>query len=198
MSEHTILSPTHATLIAAARLRDDCRLVPPERVRGAARRRLADKLLALGLVQAVPGEVAAWWVDPDRGLIGLRLAADTDGDASRTGPAGQGSDDPPIDEPSGREAPFSQPAEPRSWTKIARVLTLLRRGEGVDLQTLSSATGWLPHTARAALTGLRRKGHAILSERRETDGRIVYRIVPEPEVTSVTTDGSRAASAALS
>ena len=26
---------------------------------------------------------------------------------------------------------------------------------------LTAATGWLPHTARAALTGLKKKGHAV-------------------------------------
>jgi hypothetical protein len=28
------------------------------------------------------------------------------------------------------------------------------------------ATGWLPHTTRAALTGLRKKGHAIAKGKR--------------------------------
>jgi len=30
-----------------------------------------------------------------------------------------------------------------------------------------AATGWLPHTTRAALTGLRKKGHAIARDRVE-------------------------------
>jgi hypothetical protein len=29
------------------------------------------------------------------------------------------------------------------------------------LAEIVEATGWLPHSARAALTGLRKKGHAI-------------------------------------
>jgi Protein of unknown function (DUF3489) len=36
------------------------------------------------------------------------------------------------------------------------------RGEGgSSLPAMVASTGWLPHTARAALTGLRKKGHAI-------------------------------------
>jgi hypothetical protein len=41
---------------------------------------------------------------------------------------------------------------------------------------LIAATGWLPHTTRAALTGLRRRGYTIERERSEKGGS-VYRIV---------------------
>ena len=37
-----------------------------------------------------------------------------------------------------------------------------------------AATGWLPHTTRAALTGLRKRGYAI--ERSAGEGGSVYRI----------------------
>jgi hypothetical protein len=45
--------------------------------------------------------------------------------------------------------------------KAHQVLALLRRQGGATLDELTTATGWLPHTTRAALTGLRKKGHAI-------------------------------------
>lgn len=54
---------------------------------------------------------------------------------------------------------LTEPA-PRE-TKAHQVLTLLRRQEGATLDELITATGWPPHTTRAALTGLRKKGHAI-------------------------------------
>lgn len=50
-------------------------------------------------------------------------------------------------------------------TKAATVLTLLNRGQGATLNELVEATAWQPHTTRAMLTGLRKKGHAI--ERRK-------------------------------
>lgn len=58
------------------------------------------------------------------------------------------------------------PTQPAS-TKIAAVLDMLRQDGGVTLDTLTAVTGWLPHTTRAALTGLRKKGHVILRTRRD-------------------------------
>ena len=50
---------------------------------------------------------------------------------------------------------------PKTPSKSELVLDLLRRKEGATLDELIASTGWLPHSARAALTGLRKKGHAI-------------------------------------
>jgi DNA-binding MarR family transcriptional regulator len=76
--------------------------------------------------------------------------------------------------------PVESPPAPRDGSKQALVIALLRRGEGASLGELAAATGWLPHTTRAALTGLRKKGHALTREKRE-DGTSIYRIVG-PEV----------------
>ena len=57
------------------------------------------------------------------------------------------------------------PAVPKAPTKQSQVLDLLRRKEGALLTDIVAATGWLPHTARAALTGLKKKGHPIESRR---------------------------------
>ena len=66
---------------------------------------------------------------------------------------------------------------PRQDTKIARVIELLQRNQGARLDELISATGWLPHTARAALTGVRHRGYDVRLERRETGRTSVYRVV---------------------
>lgn len=50
---------------------------------------------------------------------------------------------------------------PSPTTKIGKVIALLARKEGAALDELVTATGWQPHSARAALTGLRNKGHVI-------------------------------------
>lgn len=60
-------------------------------------------------------------------------------------------------------------------SKIGAVADLLRRKDGATLAELVAATGWQPHTTRAALTGLRKKGHAI--ERGTRDGATSYSIV---------------------
>jgi Protein of unknown function (DUF3489) len=46
-------------------------------------------------------------------------------------------------------------------TKTSTVLKLLQREQGATITELIEATGWQPHTTRAALTGLRKMGHAI-------------------------------------
>lgn len=55
----------------------------------------------------------------------------------------------------------------RAPSKIEQVLVLMRREQGATLAELTTATGWQPHSARAALTGLRKKGHAIQTGKRE-------------------------------
>jgi Protein of unknown function (DUF3489) len=67
--------------------------------------------------------------------------------------------------------------KPREGTKIARVIELLRRDQGAALDELIAATGWLPHTARAALTGLRHRGYEVRLERGDKDRASVYRVV---------------------
>lgn len=51
----------------------------------------------------------------------------------------------------------------RAGTKQAAVVELLAREQGATLREVAAATGWLPHTTRAALTGLRRRGYAVAS-----------------------------------
>ncbi|WP_085811394.1 DUF3489 domain-containing protein [Sphingomonas sp. TZW2008] len=60
-------------------------------------------------------------------------------------------------------------------TKAAQVLALLGRSNGATLPELIAATGWLPHTTRAFLTALRKKGHTLTKSKREDA--TCYRIV---------------------
>ena len=55
---------------------------------------------------------------------------------------------------------------PTRITKSATIIQLLGRDEGATLAELIAATGWLPHTTRAALTGLKKKGHVIARDKR--------------------------------
>ncbi|MBC2666743.1 DUF3489 domain-containing protein [Novosphingobium flavum] len=67
------------------------------------------------------------------------------------------------------------PGAPASGeSKISKVLALLRREDGATLTEMVEATDWLPHTTRAALTGLRKKGHAL--EKSKRDGATCYRV----------------------
>jgi predicted ArsR family transcriptional regulator len=59
-------------------------------------------------------------------------------------------------------------------SKQAQLIELLQGDKAASTTDLASALGWLPHTTRAALTGLRKKGHAVVSEK--VDGETRYRI----------------------
>lgn len=65
-------------------------------------------------------------------------------------------------------------AKPGS-TKLDIILEKLDHKNGVTIAALKKATGWQPHSVRAALTGLRKKGHDI---KRSKDGKgvTVYRV----------------------
>ena len=63
------------------------------------------------------------------------------------------------------------PAKPATTSAI--VIGLLTRSGGATIEEMVAATGWLPHTTRAALTGLKKKGFTISSEK--VDGMRTYR-----------------------
>ena len=66
-------------------------------------------------------------------------------------------------------------AKPSRQSKSAAVIALLQRNNGATLAELIAATEWLPHTTRAALTGLRKKGYEIERFKRGDD--TCYRIM---------------------
>ena len=70
-------------------------------------------------------------------------------------------------------------ASPRAGTKQALVIEMLSAKKGATLDALVEATGWLPHTMRAALTGLRKRGFSI-ERTREEGSDSIYRIVSAP------------------
>ena len=70
-------------------------------------------------------------------------------------------------------------------TMIAKVQGMLERPSGGTVEALCKATGWQAHSVRAALTRLRKAGHAI--ERTAIEGKAgkpVYRIVKTVETQS--------------
>lgn len=70
---------------------------------------------------------------------------------------------------------FTSPSDPPRHSKQHQLAMLLLRDEGATVDQMIAATGWLPHTTRAALTGLRKKGYAIDSDK--VDGVRTYRAV---------------------
>lgn len=141
-------------------------------------RKAIPPLLRRKLVQEAPTtDRAQCWREQDDALIGLvitdagrsAIGAD-DGNNREEKPESKGdaatarTAQAPAD---AATAPASvAPSTPRAGSKADVVLTLLRRPEGATLAELVDATGWLPHTTRAALTGLRKKDYIIAKTKR--------------------------------
>lgn len=69
-------------------------------------------------------------------------------------------------------SPASKRANPSKSSKVER---LLRRKGGATLTEIGKATDWQPHSCRAFLSGLRKKGTTVLKENR-LDGDACYRV----------------------
>ena len=74
-------------------------------------------------------------------------------------------------------APESLPAvtpAPKPESKASVVNKLLKRPKGATIDELMAATTWQPHSVRAFLSGLRKKGTALIKEQRKS-GEQAYR-----------------------
>jgi hypothetical protein len=96
-------------------------------------------------------------------------------------PAPAGATDAPTEKPA-PDIPIEPKAAPktrtpREGTKQATLIAMLRAPEGATLDEIVAATGWLPHTARGAMSGALKKklGLTITSEKVEGRGRC-YRV----------------------
>jgi len=79
--------------------------------------------------------------------------------------------------PESVRSPAPAPA-PKAPSKQQQLASLIVRDVGATLDQMIATTGWLPHTARAALTGLKTKGYVISSDK--VDGVRTYRgVAPE-------------------
>ena len=81
----------------------------------------------------------------------------------------------PVVSPAAEGSAPSPPVPTARPTKSQQVAAMLLRDEGATLDQMVAATGWLPHTTRAALSGLRKAGYAIDSDK--VDGVRTYRAV---------------------
>lgn len=183
------LSDTQSILLTTAARRERGSLLPlPETITapaGGIAKSLAS-LLNRGLAEerAVEDAALAHRSDHDvryglfltpagEAAIGLGKGADGEG-TPLPGPDSALADAQTV--PAAPASPASSRA-PRAGTKAELVLALLRRPEGATLADIIAATDWLPHTTRAALTGMRKKGHAI--ERTSREGVTCYRVREE-------------------
>ncbi|MBR0654602.1 DUF3489 domain-containing protein [Plastoroseomonas arctica] len=167
-------------------------------LRGGACRSLLAALLKLHFVEEIQAEDArnAWRTDAAGKDIGLRLTAAglAAVGAPAEAPACQATDlgkaaavDPQIDaiatvedaagkaHNGGFADPESGATGPRRPTgKLGAALQAIAAEKGATLTELTALTNWLPHTTRAAVTGLRQRGFPIALI--QVDGRKAYRL----------------------
>ena len=194
------LSDTQLVMLSAAAQRDDRSLTPPEKLKGGAAHKVAAKLIAGGLVKEVKARAGmpVWRRDEQAGqsyalkltATGARaIAVDSEDDAEAAGdkcrPGVELDRSPTLAQP-GRTASgafaeaspqtLAGPRAPRLRTKLAETVEMLRAPEGITIAELSEAMGWLPHTTRAVLTGLRKRGYALTLDRSDERRGSAYRI----------------------
>jgi hypothetical protein len=64
---------------------------------------------------------------------------------------------------------------PRASTKRAMLIGMLERPVGASVAEIGQRLGWLPHTVRAAITGLRHAGREV-TRSKDATGQSVYRL----------------------
>ena len=153
----------------------------PDSMKPVARARLLGKLEAEGLIAAGNPDGADAQLSPaGYRAIGLRAPRRTAGKNTAVTEAEAGS-----------AAETPAPAEaPRSGTKRNLIAAMLARPDGASLDELIAATGWLPHTTRAALSRIRKAGQLLATSTRP-DGRTAYRLEQPPSVVEPVTTANR-------
>jgi Protein of unknown function (DUF3489) len=202
---------TQLNILSAAARREDSCLVAPPKLNGGAAQKFAAKLLDAGLVKEIkakPG-MPPWRRDEGAGQsYALKLTAagrkaiaidERDAGTDEVGPesamvggavnATMTSAMKPLSASnsltSSSAGSFSTAhlsTSPRDGTKLAQVVCLIHRAHGATLSELAAATGWLPHTTRAALTGLRKRGYEVTLDRTDKERGSTYRIGASEDV----------------
>ena len=179
------LTDTQMNVVASACQRPDGAAARPPALNRTAAVKVAAKLIDQARVQEVPAKLGApiWRMDEEGRAFSLRIlkagrvlvrsaASNIEATASPTPPA----------EPAGifanqqNDKPSAAAAQPKTGSKRNLILALMQRDEGATIGDLIAATGWLPHTTRAALTGLRKSGFAVARTRHPQTEASVYRI----------------------
>ncbi len=200
------LSDAALLLLGQAAAREDRLLLPPPaalRARGSALQKVLQALLKAGLVTEVPvaTEAQSWRSGADGARIGLVIAVEGFRaiglpalmPAAPAAPApvalvsaaitvGQGGS--PAAEPAGR------------ITKQATLIAMLSDDAGASVPTLSETLKWQIHTVRAALTGLRQKGHE-LARTKDAHGTTIYRMTGRASAEAAGVTGATGGAAAM-
>jgi len=181
MTAQAKLSDSQTAILKAGACRTDGNIEPlPPNLRGGARAKVIEGLLARGLIIDADGHHLL--TDAGYAAVGKRRSVpkglkkiDTlDGVAKRdTADA--------LAKPEATHALQKLEATPpiiRPGTKLAAIIDAMRHPDGATIAQMMAGTGWQAHTARGAISGMvkKRLGYAVVTEK-GTDGQRTYRIV---------------------
>jgi hypothetical protein len=204
----TKLTDTQLIVLSSAAKHAEGLATRPINLNAAAAMKVASSLITKGLAREIRAKAdAPVWLENDDGRFALKITksgreaigVEDEEQQPASSPATQAASKP---KKSGSKAPAkkdvvkaptapskaargktagnaeSSPAQIREGSKQAKIVELMKRAKGATLDELVEATDWLPHTTRAALTGLRKRGLVIERVRDEAKGS-VYRIKSE-------------------
>ena len=182
------LTTTQILVLTSACERTDGIAIRPSTLNRSAAVKVAAKLLEHGLMQeqrAKPGW-PVWRLDADGKAFSLKilkpgraLAKIVAGRANAASPKTDtmvGLSVAKVAVVNGDAGQSIATGQPKIGTKRTLILTLMQRESGASMADLTAATGWLPHTTRAALTGLRKSGVTIVRSRDAQAASSLYRI----------------------
>ena len=186
------LTDSQLIVLSKAAARDDGAAVAPQGMGKAAAAKVGSSLVARKLmreIRAKPG-MPVWREDHGKNvsLVITRAGCDaiavgddmtaSDRSTREAARASAAAKAPPA-KTAAQAEPRAMDGAPRPGSKQALVVEMLSKDDGASLDALVKATGWLPHTTRAALTGLRKRGFLVERVRDESKGSL-YRIVEKP------------------
>ena len=167
---------TQRNMLCVAAQREDRCLEPSGDLKGSAARAFATKLIDAGLVREIRAKdgLPVWRVDKKAEqnyslkltAIGIKAAAEQQDANSFSSSA----------------VPLDPLPTPKETSKLSKLILMLSQGGGITIDEISKAMGWLPHSTRAALTGLRKRGVKIVKNKIIGKGSSSYRIEPSSEV----------------
>jgi Protein of unknown function (DUF3489) len=185
----TKLTDAQRIVLSKAAAREDGAAVVPANLTKAAAAKIGSSLVARKLMRKIRSkpEMPAWREDETgksisliitragRDAICMDQAQKIDRPVCNNGKNDKSKNGKPVASP---------PAvvSARAGTKQALIVEMLSKDRGATLDALIGATGWLPHTTRAALTGLRKKGYVIERIGGEGKGPSAYWVVPATKV----------------
>lgn len=162
MTTQAKLTDTQTAVLKAAASRPDGNIEPlPTNLRGGARTKVIEGLLARGLITESEGSHLL--TDAGYAAVGKRCPVPKDVQK--------------LDVPDALTNREPIPRTLRPGTKLAAIIDAMRNPDGATIAQMMAGTGWQAHSVRGAISGMVRKrlGYEVVTEK-SADGRRAYRI----------------------